>query len=342
MLGCDAGVAPNDNSAMVIDWKVDTIAIQSAILQSTLRIRGTSLNNLFIVGHNHRDSGILFRFDGNSWKAISTAQPGDVVSDLLPLSESNVIAAGFDVAGHSIINLWNGLAWSRQVLPQPDHRLTAVGGSPESGIWAGGYSRTLYRFDGTHWNQSAFNPLVHDSSQFYVHAIMSIPGRNNFLLTHDRDTQPLVGYESSTWVTNADKLSWRHFWSFGGQSDHVHSLWPLSSDLALISQQYGLYKAYDPGNSTNLETIDFPTPIWDLFGTSNSDLFAVGSSQLYHYDGAGWITLALPRASSMQLFSVWTDGPTIVILGTPVGTSAKLTVFRGSRAWFFQSQTMGR
>jgi hypothetical protein len=320
---------------MVINWKVDTIAVQSAIVQSTLRIRGTSLNNLFIVGHNHRDAGILFRFNGNSWKAISTAQPGDVVSDLLPLSESNVIAAGYDAAGHSIISIWNGLAWSRQVLPQPDHRLTAVGGSPESGIWAGGYSRMLYRFDGTNWNQSAFDPLVHDSSQFYVHSIISIPGRNNFLLTHDR------GYASSTWVTNSDKVSWRHFWSFG-LSDYVHSLWPLSSNLALIGQPYGLFKAYDSGDSTNLETIDFPTPIWDLFGTSNSDLFAVGGSHLYHYDGSGWTTLTLPNASSMQLTSAWTDGSTIVILGTPVGISTELIAYRGSRLWFLQSQQIGK
>jgi hypothetical protein len=45
-----------------------------------------------------------------------------------------------------------------------------------------------------------------------------------------------------------------------------------------------------------------------LWGTSSSDIWAVGEASAYHFDGTTWTSTPLPTTGSATLIQVWGSG----------------------------------
>jgi hypothetical protein len=93
---------------------------------------------------------LVERWNGTSWRVVSTPDPGsteDAILDLSARSAQNVWAVGYQksAAGYrSLVEHWDGTAWSVVAAPNPgstDTVLTGVHASA-SGVWAVGYANS--------------------------------------------------------------------------------------------------------------------------------------------------------------------------------------------------------
>lgn len=115
-------------------------------------------------------------WNGTRWSVVSTPNPAtnsgdyDVLKGVTAVSSTNAWAAGYagnvsDVADRSLIEHWNGTAWS--VVPSPDPSTTqdlyGVASASSSDVWAVGesFNQSPYKYGALieHWNGTSWSAV---------------------------------------------------------------------------------------------------------------------------------------------------------------------------------------
>jgi hypothetical protein len=262
---------------------------------------GSGSNDVFAVGSSPLGErgydGALLHYDGASWifmegPGVGT-QGGSVQvyffsvwgtsgSDVFAVGESNI---GFNRA---IIAHYDGTRWSDMPLPARDDRvLKDVFGSAPQDVYAVGYfdaSASLRRL----------SPL-----------------------------SARAGFFSEGVILHYDGVEWREVQPVGANVAYSGVWASAPNDVFVVgsSDDQGIILHFD---GTSWSTMPAPPtgPLLDVWGTSGSEVYAVGVGTILHYDGQNW-TEAL--ATQQRLAGVWASSPTDVFT---VGSSG--TVLRGS------------
>jgi hypothetical protein len=119
----------------------------------------------------------------------------------------------------------------------------------------------------------------------------------------------------------------------------AHGVWAKYSDVFAVRGHFIMHYDGISWNTSEIEPDDKDVTLHDIWGTSYSDVFAVGycvveqtesSAIILHYDGASWTTMPNPGASN--LFDIWGTSPSDVF-AVGCGPSSGMVLHYDGASW---------
>jgi hypothetical protein len=178
----------------------------------------------------------------------------------------------FAVGGMQTIRYWNGTTWTAMTTPGLESNFNAVWGTAFNNVYAVGLNGDIYHFDGTAWSAmdsgtSADLYAIQGSSSSDIWAVGSATAQTHYngSVWNSLTIHPLMVTYTALWGTSASNIY---------MSCHN------------VFTDAGLVKHYDGSSWSNLTTPDCPS-LNGIWGSSNSDIFAVGDSGTILHYGSG-------------------------------------------------------
>jgi hypothetical protein len=242
-------------------------------------------DDIYACGFN----GTLIQFDGLKWNVVNTPTREDFYA-VWASAPGDVFVAGAD---GGVWNL-NAGTWTEYVVA-PEKRLHSLWGYTHTEVYAGGPMGALYRFDGSTWTRMIiFGDPALDAEIYDLWG--PAPGSISLV-----DRWNILWFNGTTWngisVVQSNGLG---LWGF-----------TLNQQIAVSD---GVSTHWVDGQRRSYPT---PTaePLFDVWGTSMSNLYAVGrSGSIAHFDGAAWE--ALNQESLMNLHDAWVTSIGAIAVGT--------------------------
>ncbi len=301
---------------------------------------GSSATDVYLVG----SAGTLRRCDGKTCANITSPATGDL-NAVWGASASQVFVVG---DGGKVLRLGAGSAPVFQG-SATSADLYAVWGSSATDVWAAGATGTLVRFDGQRWRRvrSGKGRYLWDvwgGAATSVHAV----GLGATVLVHDgqawtsqQPSRPVSltgvwGISANNVVAVGDDstiiLSTGSTWSnfYFGLGLPLADVWG-SSILDVYAVGTGMIPHWDGLNLTfsfvlteasklipGVPPVKVPLPLFDVWGSSSSDVYAVGWKTVLRGAGGNW---SAPKYISTQLLlGIWGSAATDVYIVGSAGT----------------------
>ena len=310
-------------------WSADTLAYPGSFQTGMRDIWGSSPKDVYVVGHNDRNRGLMYYFDGETWKdvALSTSQGGTIQGaiDLIAIygfAANDIWAVGEHIYSNpnpppnfldsSLVIHFDGRKWT-EVNRRFRQRIFGVWGTSPTNVFAVGGDGIILHFDGVKWSSQFLSPsaalgaIGGDASRYFVGGSIQAGGL---------DTLVAFANDGSGW-----KLLDKQF-----LGDYYSS--PRFGPSDFYSPVPGVYYSVGWGifrwQNTKWEKI-LSTEIFmnDIYGTGPNNIFATGQfGKAYHWNGSDWALLNLPFdkiPSDIWLTGVWTDGKEAFICGHDTG-----------------------
>jgi hypothetical protein len=222
--------------------------------------------------------------------------------------------------------------------------LEGIWGNNSSDIFVVGQYGTILHYDGSIWTEPPSNTTIslHDiwgSSYNDIYAvgdggtILHYDG-NWSAVTHNLTSQALLGIGGSSPTNVAavgldsvtlhyDGKAW-YLWTKGPWG-YFYSVWGISSDLftagytmpvpggSYDEDPWGIILHYNDSIFINYKIFNNVECIYDMFGTSSIDIFAVGKGGILHYDGNDWSKMSC--GTKVQLNGVWGTASDVYAVG---------------------------
>lgn len=281
-------------------------------------------SDVYAVGSTSTGTVIL-RYDGRDWTPQAAPQ-GSNLYGVWGSSPSDVFAAGqpsgFDDPDGFLLH-YDGSGWSEMSGPAAaDANYRSVWGSSATDVFAVGsffdadYQGLIARFDGVSWAKMDLAAPegislrdVHGTSSSDVWAVgfTQFPDfPENGLILH---------YDGASWTER----------DVGGDNFIFSGVWASApNDVFAVGGGDNSAAVYHYDGQTWSPMVIPPTVyLHDVWGTSATDVYAVGVSTILHYDGTAWTEVrhAQPRfngvwgSSPIDVFAVGTNGT--IFHGTP-------------------------
>ncbi len=305
-------------------WTIDTIALPGSPATLMKSIWGSSVRDVYIVGHNDLPAGTMFHYDGSSWHPVNlTASEGGTIQGAIDLSQVfgfsaiGIFASGGKTspgsppgmpAGSLVIH-FDGKFWSEMQVPAGG-MLRGIWGTYNGEMWAAGVSGTLIQFIALTWLPATFA----DTSSFA--AIGGVSADDVYALSyrsdggiHDTTFRYLWHWNGGVWsIVDSFPQVAGHTDRFG-----TRSVWSLLAVTYTCGQ--GMFKR--DGSAWDLIVPGAPGGYLNaVYGTANNSLFVVGDGSLvYHVNPAGWYRFPSFADPAVNYYGVWTDGREVFIVG---------------------------
>jgi len=233
-----------------VNWNLE----ESPTTEDLYSIHGWSADDIYVVGC---DGSILHSNGSSTWELVDTGlgilPP---LSSVYCLDSDNLVIVGLDGtlvqknAGNWFIHIFDSL--------------TDIWGSSPSNIYVTGIEETLLHFDGSNWDS------IHRSS----------PTSSPFVCLWGCNEDDLfIGGDG---IIQYDGLDWHRT-----QYD-LRGVWvDPSSDEVFCVGDYGTILHHD-GSGWSYMTSGTESHLLDVWGSSPTDVYAVGSCGIVHYDGLQW------------------------------------------------------
>jgi hypothetical protein len=293
---------------------------------------GSSSRDVFVVG----DRGAIWHFDGVSWSQMSQvglsarAIWGSSSQDVFVVGGGSTCCHGEEYPYGSLLLHYDGTEWQPQAssVALPDWiDLDGVGGTSATNIYfiggrgyEGGWP-VIQRFDG-----SSFGPSTGGSHEGHftdvwatADAVFAVQS-----LTYDvyRFEPSLAGLsdkgglwdEECVWAAGSTKafaagngVSWFDGWSWRpmttGTTSYLYDIWGSSEADIFAVGDAGTVIHYD-GPKWAVMPTETSNRLWGVYGSSGTDVYAVGDAgTILHYDGVQW--KAIPSITKNRLTGVW-------------------------------------
>lgn len=268
---------------------------------------GTSKNDVFAVGYE----GTILHFDGNSWSSMASGVT-DNLYDVWGNSGSDVFAVG----NGGIILHFDGISWSSMTSGTSED-LRGVWGSSRNDVFAVG--KTILHFDGNSWS-----PMSYDIKFSRLNGVCGNGGNNVYAVGYYFDPinmkpfQTILHYDGTEWSYTGGALT------LGELTD----AWVSSSgnDVYVTDEnRYNFSSSLVHYNGTSWERVYIPEslsswgiapPLMGVWGSSSSNVFAVGGGPIIYFDGKSWSVMPTGEgggygvwgASDKDVFVVGTNG----------------------------------
>ncbi len=176
-------------------------------------------------------------------------------------------------------------------------------GLAKNDIYALGGNKGMMHYDGTGWSD-----IDIDVPTISPRAMWCFGGNDIFIAGHSADAQIeslIRHYDGQTWTDMEHP----------GPYEKIIAIWGASpNDVFAVADGSGGENAilhYD-GQSWSVSTSDYGFIFDKLWGTSGTDVYAVGteSAIAFHYNGEVWSEITLPSSAEIELIrDVWGTGP---------------------------------
>lgn len=266
-------------------------------------IWGSAGNDVYVVGSRHGNgdmttSGVVLHYDGAAWSEVVVPQsgPSDYFASVWGRSASDVYVGGRDAIRH-----YDGASWTVS-LSFPGVVFHQIRGTHGGGVIAVGeqwstHSWILMHFDGTAWHPwtaPVSNPRIVGTTGDDVYFLGNYQANaaNGYL-------GKLARYSAAGWSELPESP--------------VYRVWgPSFDDCFGLSE--GAIHHFDGTAWRPVETLRFSI----AWGSSARDVYGVGKDSIVHYDGTGWTTLPTPPATDLQ--DLWgSSGSDLFAVGGKLG-----------------------
>jgi hypothetical protein len=268
-----------------------------------------SATDIYVAGSSS-SGGAILHYDGQDWASQSMPDNGNP-SAVWGSGPNDVYAAGGE-------RVWRntGSGWVTAWAEGNSDELTLLGGSSAQNVFAAGYHNTaksstglILTYNGTGWTRE--EPIPDMGTINDVSGLTSADGWA--VGTQLAPFQPEPGelaaeqevwhFDGSTWTEN-------HVIGtlLGEPGGELLGIWPVASnDVFMVGTQGRIFR-YDGSDWTPMTS---PTSVnlVDVWGTSGSDVFAVGSGGILRFDGSTWKVID-ERAGTR----VWGAGRDVFVL----------------------------
>jgi hypothetical protein len=284
-------------------------------------IWGSSTSDLFTGGETAGDdpTSAMLHFDGQAWTEQLTA-PNKRVLGVWGSGPTDVFAVGFNsisAGPGGLLFRYNGSSWTQMEDPSvPDPAYLGVWGSSGSDVYAVGeyfdsQDNTLVsHFDGASWTQVVLDDPdytiatdVHGTSATDVYVVGYFFPEDAYFVRH---------YDGSAWTVASFE---------GGVLSGVWANAP-NDVFAVGFDGIGGFILHSDGSAWSRMTVPPATNgLGDVWGSSSSDVYAVGGETILHYDGSSWSQVSQEGGarifglSATDVYVVGSNGS--VLRGTP-------------------------
>jgi len=342
-LTCSNLVAPEDIQPGRRDyvWMVDTISYPRSMQTSMEDIWGSSPNDVYVVGHNDRGYGKMFRFNGESWSPVNLFIPDDNgnaaidLKSIIGFSKNDVWTVGQRIYHNptpppnfldsSLIIHFDGVSWKEHKVTG-GRLLESIKGLFPSDIWACGWNGTIWHYTGGKLIREYVNVDVPPGGEFFLNAIQPMPNGDVFMIgfIHQNDIP-----KTTRFFFKRETGKWKILDSAIIMSGRIEKKWGYA-DLWL-SPKGKLYSCgggvYEWDGISWIKVYDHLNWLPKLYGTSEKNIFVVGHyGVLAHYNGTDWFQFKELEDMSVAYTSVWTEGNEIFIVGWILGSYPQNTV----------------
>jgi hypothetical protein len=300
-------------------WTIDTLEYPGSFQTSMWDIWGSSLNNVYVVGHNDQAYGNMYRYDGNKWNAIDIGEYlgfrnvglaslfGFGLNDIWVVGAEaySMVVPPYTTTFESLIIKIDGSNWIKMNIEKRDFLLTINGSSPNN-IFAGGIYGSFYQYDGTTWRRINFDTTLS------VKSIVTLSSEKTYVMSYVQkqserayfdfyDGNSFVRLDSSTWYD-------RTF----GQAE----IWSSDNKTLYSVGDGGVYQ-WEGSKWKNI--LNTPDIIRRIRGSHIKNIFAVGVNLIYHFNGTDWYQYPSFVKDWVLWTGIWTDGKEVFICGHSAG-----------------------
>jgi PKD repeat protein len=272
----------------------------------------------------------IWRYDGQGWTAADALAKNFMGT--WGSSANDVYAAACNVSGGGDGGGWHfdGSEWSDVVFGSgpTDPSLNcfrAVWGSSASDVFLGGdrfafetdlTTGFVRHFDGTTWTYA-------ETPGVGVIAISGSGPTDVYALALSNACEPtcvprylLLRYDAASWseVTGSSGHELHGLWVAGSNDVWIAGERTTGEGVVLHYDGTGLTESFAPATGAA------EPPLLDVWGSSSTDIYAVGSGGILHYDGSTWVenhptsAIRIWGTSAAELFALTATG---VLHGTP-------------------------
>jgi hypothetical protein len=292
-------------------------------------VAGTSAKNLWAVGLSSNGS-LIEHYNGKRWSLAEANSLGWFYNGVAVTSASNAWAVGgtnWFAPCQTVIEHWNGHAWSRVPTPTPDGSavLTAVTATSATNAWASGYIGggpgdagvtipLILHWNGHHWRQQA----VHEPPNGGQFAdVSAISASNAWAVGYWSNSSPngalIEHWNGKKWTSLVT-----HAPTDGVLLQGVDAIAPNDVWAAGISDGVGVVQSLtEHWNGHSWHVVASPNPTGNtnligISGTSDSNVWAVGytnsngcdpdcGTAAFHFNGHKWTAVPSPTPSAGNL-----------------------------------------
>ncbi|MBN1670081.1 MAG: VCBS repeat-containing protein [Kiritimatiellae bacterium] len=272
-------------------------------IQDFVAVWGSGKDDVFVLDQWGGWTAAIAHFDGREWRIHATMDLYECGEwrDIWGSGPNDVYVVGYEEFDEcdpdAVIFHFDGNAWTR-VLYGGYGEISAVWGRGSNDVYAVADGARLLHYDGRDWARMT----VGDSGQQPAR-IRGVTGTGVSLL--------VVGSggsgEPTVWEYNGT------LWNKTMMSDGsgLSAGWAGEGGGAFVVGESGLLAVRDGGRwATHTATLT-DKPLCGVWGTSESDVYAVGGvsgqGAILHYDGTAWSSMAL--RTNISLSAVWGTGP---------------------------------
>jgi hypothetical protein len=301
-------------------WQV----VPSDATNDLFSVRGSSPSEIWAVGRG----GALWHYNGTSWSESGQSRTLTTVN--LNALWSSAANDYFAVGRFGNILHFDGTSWTRTTSGTED--LTGVFGFAANDVWAIGPNGTLLHYNGTAWQASPQSGVL--TTEFLTSIWGSaandiyVSGGNNVLLHYDGSTwsmvtlatpsmnidvlwgsgprdvfaagsipEQIIHYDGTSWSVISQTLFKNGTFPTGIWGSGPNNVWIVGA------LELGLY---DGTKVTNLSSTVTANVLQAVFGTSASDIWAVGQSgTLTRWNGSSWSLSSQSGSFSSFLYGLW-------------------------------------
>ena len=262
-----------------------------------LDVWGSSATDLFVTGYDNSSTSAIWHYDGRSWSE-QFRRTGAFITGIWGTSGSDVFAASASLQPNAALILhYDGVSWSEILGPASGNSgIGAVWGTSSGDVFGGGnqtlpntYRVLLAHYDGTSWSETptdvggdyAAIGGISGSSPTDVYAI----GENQICDECGHARNFAAHYDGTGWtqlfVTPDNSLvglwvgATNNVWIVGSGPDGEGLTWHYDGSSWTQTRRLTPEGNNEPGLS-------------DVWGSSDSDVYAVGEIGILHYDGTNW------------------------------------------------------
>ncbi len=312
-------------------WTIDTLAYPGSYQTAMQDIWGSSSTDVYVVGHNDQNRGLMWHYDGKQWTDVklSTVQGGNIqgaidLSAIDGFSAASVYAVGekdYDNPNRppnfldsSLIIRFDGRQWREENI-QRKRWLLSISDTAPNDIWMCGLNGTLYHFNGSQWQRDTVVVSIPPDGEFTLWKVAAVSPSEVYMIgivnqnSIARNSWYFLIRQQNRWsVVDSFVVQPGHYETKFGQN----GLW-VSPEGTLYS--FGPHILRWTGSSwvKVYETFD---ALSKMAGTSESNVFAVGDfGKILHYNGVDWYEFKEVRNLNAVYSSVWTDGREVFVVG---------------------------
>lgn len=323
------------------NWSIDTLkhSDPTTFQLDMRRIWASSSDNIYLVGHSSSGNGAMWHYNGETWLIVPIIQlyggtinnANHSLTDIIGFSKDDIWAVGRKSGNKSMYDAfiihYDGWKWT-EISPPDTSWLLAIGGVNRNEIWVGPYGGGIFKYNGLKWEEEKINFSKPAQSGSYTDRLYAKSNQSTYSLFLDKGDGAGLSYSEKILLKRNDS-HWEEIFRYEGSG----GLWVNEEGIPFV----GGYQVRKFIN-TNFEIVgDIPSgfSISHLYGVNDGIIFACGRylpeniGNILFYNGKEWVELLEEPIGGVIFSDIWTDGKTVVAVGSIENPNLNTIILRG-------------